>query len=210
MQGSIKYLTHMKKILVVISLFFAGIAVNAQWYVEGALSFDITTEKSNDGDKLTTRTEFDISESLGYYVNDKFDIGFRAAVGFGSTKNHNADTKTKSESWVLAPYVRYSFLQFNKFEVIARGELSYSGRRNKNNDGNITSENKTFSINVVPVLAYNLTDHLVLTTALNFARCGFDSNKVKNGRTTNSFGFNFESDNALTLGAIQVGFLYKF
>ncbi len=203
----------MKKFFIAVSLIFAAITVNAQWYVGGSLNFSTETDKNSDGDKMDTDTRFNISESLGYYVTDKFDIGMRAGFGLGSLKNHTADTKSKSASWTLAPYARYSFLQFNKFEVIARAELSYRGNRTKNDDGDVMSENTAIGINIAPILAYNLTDHLVLTTTLNFASFGFNSFKVKDGNTLNEFGFGFDSDNVMNIGGtngVTIGFLYKF
>ncbi len=208
-KGSFFKYIHMKKVFIIVSLVLTGITANAQWYAGGSLNFGTATDKDNDGNKQNTVTSFGLSPEIGYYLNDRFDIGLAFGIGTASTKNHTADTKRTITTWSVAPYVRYSFIQFGKFEVIGRGSLSVEGAKAKDESDN-EIKSTTFGINITPVLAYNLTDHLTLQTGLNFASIGFNSTNVKDGGSENGFNFGFDSTDVTTLGDITVGFIYKF
>ena len=190
----------MKKLVVIVSLIFAGMAVNAQLYM-GAW-FDIGFNKTNadNGTKLNTSASFGCYADIGYRLTDVWDIG----AEFGGTnsvyKNHISDTKTTSAQFLLSPYVRYSVIQAGKFELMGKGALTLDGSKTYYQIG----------LQVTPVLAYNLNEHIALQTNLNFISFGLSYNKEKDGNARTNFNLGGNSNNVATLGGLTIGFVYKF
>lgn len=194
----------MKKILLVVGLVFAGMVANAQFYAGGSLGFGMQSEKNDDGDKIGTETVFSIAPEVGYSMNDRLDLGLSLDFGMWQYKPEGGD-KTKSNSFRVAPYVRYSFVEFGRFKVMGKGELYCAF-------GEDVNEVKTtnFGIGITPVLGYNLSDNFILLANLNFFRLGFDYNKIKDGHETMSFGLGVDTNNALNTNNFQIGFAYIF
>ncbi len=198
----------MKKFLVAVSLVFVAMTANAQLYLGGSLSFDVTADKDNNGNDLNTITSFGLSPEIGYYITDRFDIGIDLNISSLSNKDHPSNTKTTTTAWGIAPYARYSFFQFGNFEVIGKGSVFVAGGKRK--VGSNETKLMTFGLNVTPIIAYNLTSNIALFTELDFVSFGFDRTKVKDGDAATHFGFGFDADDLTTLGGISVGFIYKF
>jgi hypothetical protein len=195
----------MKKLLVIAGFIFAGMAANAQLYVGGAFNMDGSTLKNNDGDKQTTSFSIGLQPEIGYYLDDRCDIGASLRLEYTGEKTHANDTKTETNDWRFSPFIRYALIQIGKFEVIERTNVFVGG--NKDNTG---TKRFNAGCGITPVLAYNLNDHFTLQTELNFVSVGLSYSKVKDGgSTTNSF-IGFNSDNLLNVGGITIGFRYKF
>jgi len=190
----------MKKLFVIAGLIFTGMVVNAQWYM--GYRFDISAQqvKNDDGDKRTSNSSIGVYADVGYQWSDEIDFGVEYGGTLGFSKNHTTDTKDKTANWLLSPYMRYSLLQAGKFELLGKGSIILEGSKTYYQAG----------LQVAPVLAYNLNDHIALQTNLNFFSFGVSYNKVKKGNATTNFNFGGNSNNVATLGNLTIGFIYKF
>lgn len=199
--------------LAVIAMF--AISASAQYYIGGSLSFESNTIKPKGGDKTTT-TGFGFAPEFGYSLDDRTDIGL--AIGFSNRTEKHGDNKDKDNTFRIAPYYRYTFLEFGKFQVAGQADLSFSTSKTKDESaGTVHSEykNSGFGLMVAPVLKYNLSDKFTLLTNLNFANLGFTQKTTKDVQAdtktdTTHFGFGIDTDNLHTLGDITVGFVFKF
>lgn len=202
-ETSLKFIT-MKKILLVVGFVFAGIVANAQFYAGGSLGFGMTSQKLDNGDKVGTETNFSIVPEVGYSLNDRLDLGISIGFGMDQYKPEGGE-KTKSNAFMVAPYVRYSFVEFGRFKVMAKASL-YAAF------GEDVDKVKTtdFGLAVAPVLGYNLSDNFILLANLNCFALGFDYNKVKDGPATTTFGLGFDSNNVANLGGGEVPFTIGF
>ncbi|MDL2315155.1 hypothetical protein LJC16_02735, partial [Bacteroidales bacterium OttesenSCG-928-C19] len=125
-------------------------------------------------------------------------------------------------NWQVAPYIRYSFVEFGKFKVLGKASLYVEGSKNDL----LATEVKTteFGLNIVPMLTYDLSEKFALFTDLNFLGFGFAYNKVKDGNATTRFGLNIDANDVISVGGasvdmsngtfsdplIRIGFAYKF
>ena len=190
----------MKKLLVILSLVFTGIAVNAQLYMGGSFDLRFSQTKTDNGDKETTSSTIGLFPEIGYYLNDKFDVGLDIGISSSVYNNHISDNKTTTTSWLFSPFVRYSVIQAGNFELIGKGSAIVDGSKTYT----------SFGIQVVPILAYNLNDHIALQANLNFLSIGTSYNKVKDGDATTRLNFGFNANNLANIGNLTVGFIYKF
>ena len=180
----------MKKTL--FSLFVVLIAIfsaNAQFYAGGSLGF-------NSNSNVNPKSAFEISPEVGYYINEKFDIGL--GLGFSKQKTQNDYEYT---SWSVAPYARYSFYQLKNFEVIGKGSVAFSGTGNSGT---------TIGVNISPILAYNLTEKIVLFTNLNCFSLNFTSYSPNKGSSTSKFGIETSTNNLINTRNLPIGLIYKF
>lgn len=188
-----------------------AVSANAQWYVGGSVGFGISNDEA-DADGLETEKTigFSLIPEIGYSVNEKLDAGI--SLGFSTAKTDNvgyADgVESKTNSWEVAPYVRYSVVEFGKFSILAKGSIFVNGGKTEvNND-----ENKftAFGLNVKPVLAFNLSEKFSLLADLNFAGLEFSRTDNKDRNTVTNFGFGIDTNNVANTGDILIGFAYKF
>ena len=190
-----------KTILIMLASVLCTGFVNAQVYLGCSLCFNTNTAKPEVGDKTTT-TSFSFAPEVGYSLSSKFDIGI--ALGISNSKTKTGNLEDKSNEWAIAPYARYSVVEFGKFSVLGQADLFIAG--GERNSQKFTS----FGLDIHPVLKYDLSDRFSLLTNLNLLNFGFSQTKIKDVRTTTNFGLGIYSDDVATLGAISVGFIYKF
>jgi hypothetical protein len=192
----------MKKtiLIMLVSVLCTGF-VNAQVYLGGSLGFNTNTAKPEVGDKTTT-TSFSFAPEVGYSLSPKFDLGI--ALNIANLKTKVGTAENKSNLWGIAPYARYSVVEFGNFSVWGQAGLFVGG--GEQNGLKATS----FGLDIQPVLKYNLSDHFSLLANLDFFSLGFSQTKVKDVSTTTNFGLGVNSEDVATLGAISVGFIYKF
>ena len=188
----------MKKLFVVASLIFVGIAVKAQLYMGAQFDINAGSLKNDNGDKLSSNASFGAYADIGYRLTDVWDLGVDYGGTIGVSKV--GDTKVTTARWLLSPYARYSVLKAGDFELLGKGSLILEGSKTYNQVG----------IQVVPVLAYNLNDRITLQANLNFFSFGLSYNKEKKGNARTSFNLGGNSNNVATLGGLTIGFLYKF
>ena len=190
----------MKKLFVITGLVLIGMTLNAQVYM--GLRFDINFENvsDNDGEAKTTDFNFGLYDEIGFRLTDVWDIGMEFGGKIGTRKNHYSDSESTSAHWLFSPYARYSIAKFGKFDVKAKGSLSFEGTKDYFQAG----------IQVVPMLVYSLSNRIDLQTNLNFFKVGFYLNNVKDGNLTTKFGFAGDSNNLANVGSLTIGFVYKF
>jgi len=186
----------MKKLVVVFCLFVAGMTANAQFYMGGSAGFNIKTTDYDNGSDSRTILNMTVYPELGFFLSDRFSVG--AEVGFGIHSDSYYDESTVN--LLFTPYARLSLFQAGKFEVLGKASLNTDSRKNY----------FYFGLHVDPILAYNLSDKIVLQATLNFLsfRSFYESNKDKD--STFGFGFGANANNLATLGDLKIGFIYKF
>lgn len=190
----------MKKLLVIVSLVFVGMAANAQVYMGGSFNFSGNQVKDVDGNLKTTDLTISLFPEIGYYLTDKVDIGLDLGIGSTINKNHSSDVKTTTTNWLFSPYIRFSVIQAGDFEFIGKASAYVEGNKNYT----------SFGVQLVPIVVYNLNDHIAMHANLNFLSIGSSYSKVKDGNSTTSFNMGFNANNLATIGTLTIGFIFKF
>ncbi len=207
-----------KTIVAMAALVMAATAVNAQVYLGGSVGLSTRSTKPEASDKTTTTT-WNLSPTVGYYLNDRFDIGLDLTLGSNTQKfpatNVSARRELVNNSWSVTPFARYSFFRVGKFEAIAKLGIHAGGGKEETKfpespDGNTSTQYTAWGINLSPVLAWSLTDHVVIYTTSDYLTLGYNSYKLKDISTVNRFGLNADAGNVVNTGNIQLGFIYKF
>ena len=206
----------MKKVFLLMAVAMFSIAASAQYYVGGSFGFgngkESFDENGRDDEKVTS---FSIAPEFGYSISDKTDVGI--AVGFYYSKFDGVesgnfieiDGAEKATTWGIAPYVRYSLIEFGKFAVLAKAELAVSGGSADFVGG---GDSSVFGVgfNVAPMLKYTLSDKFDLLAGLNFMSLGVNYTKIDDYSKTTEFGLGVDTNNVATLGDVTVGFAFKF
>lgn len=196
----------MKKLLVLVVAALFAVSASAQLYVGGSLGFSMESVKNDNGDKLGTVTAFSLFPEIGYSLNEKIDVGMSFGFGMVSSKPEGMDA-IKSNAWEVAPYLRYSLVEFGKFKVMAKASLYAEGYK----DDLITQKEATaFGLRVIPVLGYGLSDNFVLLANLNCFGLGVRSEKIKAGDSSFGFGLSGNTNNVMNTSDFQIGFAYIF
>lgn len=198
----------MKKLVTLAVIAMFAFNASAQFYMGGSLNLGSSTMKPEAEDaKKTTTTSLGIAPEFGYSLNEKSDIGI--AIGFSNSTNKVGDDKSKSNAFQVAPYYRYTFLNFGNFGVAAQAALSFaSGEDETSQVGN--GKYTQFGLFAAPVLKYTLSEKFTLLSNLNFASVGFSQTKYKEAYKTTDFGIGVDTYNVQTLGDITIGFVYHF
>ena len=162
--------------------------MNAQWYVGGNIGFGTS---SYDGNSTTT---WAIIPEIGYNLSEKWAVG--TIIGYGENIDKASKKigggKEKIKAFEIAPYVRYTFVKFDKVNIFVDGSVGY---RHENWDGTKTN---IFSLGLKPGVAVNLNDKLSFVAHVGFL--GYENEKVKgDDKSTNYFGMNFNG-NSLSFG----------
>ncbi|MCL2682994.1 MAG: PorT family protein [Bacteroidales bacterium] len=194
-----------------------------------------------DRERTVSYSDFSFAPMIGYYVNDKFAIG-ASIVWNKSTELEKykyirpsftdlEEEKLENTLFGIQPFVRYTFLQLGKFSVFVNagahfltgpGKFKYTEERIGSWPYSRTEEIdlkvSSFGVNIVPVLAYNLTPKISLEAGLNFLNLGWNSTKMKaEDKDKNKYENNVSSftagvspHNVVNVGLISVGFICKF
>jgi hypothetical protein len=100
--------------------------------------------------------------------------------------------KEKVKTFQISPYVRYTFVKFDKVNLFVDGSVGY---KHENYAGTKTN---TFGFGLKPGVAVNLNDKLSFVAHACFL--GYENEKVKgDDNSTNTFGFNLDG-NSLSFG----------
>ncbi|MDR0863457.1 MAG: hypothetical protein LBO74_00815 [Candidatus Symbiothrix sp.] len=201
----------MKKTVLIMFVAFLGLAyANAQTYVGGSLGIGSTTNKPKSGEKTTT-SSFSFNPEVGYSLDEKSDIGIELL--FGTKK----EGKAKTSAYGASPYFRYSIAEFGQFAILGKASLYVLGDKSKANSSADELKSTAFGLGVTPILAYNLSDRIVLLANLNFLGLNFNQTSRKSGDydlgTSTNFGLGIDTDDIVNIGGnegITIGFAYKF
>jgi hypothetical protein len=211
----------MKKLILSVVIALSGIvSTNAQIYVSGALGYSSSDIKTEEGDKYNAPS-FSISPAVGYRFNDKLEIGlsvFAVSSTSISTMTFSENTifiKTKTQNFVVGPYLRYSVFKFQRFSLLGSATI-YAGKGKtetgpENNILGITISNikidqTNWGASIYPTLRYDLSNKIAIFSNLTLLQLGYSQTKIKDGHTTNNFDFIANATDIVP----AIGVMYKF
>ena len=198
--------------LVALLLFCTGNA-SAQDFIGGSFSFDVNANTFFASETLgrTSHSTINVAPDLGWFVGDKWAVGIRPAVGFGLNTDPEND-RIRTFSLEIVPYARYRLLAYNRFGFWAEADprLYYSQSKGETTDVRTT----IYGASLLPVLTYQLNSHISMESRLNLLSLSLSGWHIdNNGHETDVFiyGLGASTNDVMdTLGAISIGFLYKF
>ncbi|MDR3046360.1 MAG: porin family protein [Bacteroidales bacterium] len=201
----------MKKVILSIVVAFLGIVLaNAQFYAGGSFGYNSSTAKED----KNTASSFSIAPTVGYRLNDKLDFGLSvSAKSYNSTSRMVGldalyyTVKYKTQDFSVEPYLRYSIIQFDKFNILGSAGI-FAGKGKMNQETLVISEEKytNWGASIYPTVIYDLSDKFALFSHLNFFRLGFSQTKIEDGNTTTDFDFLLNAADILP----AIGVRYKF
>ncbi len=203
--------------IAVIFMFLALLSgrLDAQDYLGGSASFNINRLDKHHGERTVSAA---LSPDFGWFVADDFLIGFRPSVSF-SRQNQSEHT---TFGMGLAPYFRYSLLDYKRLGIWAEGVASlgfyndwYHSKKNHNTIN--------YELRLLPVLSYSLNSHLLLESRVNLFSFGLTGSAYRTADWDDkgyrysdwdrsaSFGMSASTkDFVSALGDISIGFIYLF
>ena len=216
----------MKKVLVsVVAVLAFALTSNAQLWIGGNIGASHTggvvkNDPLNGGDdtKLAKTNRVSIAPKIGVDLSDKLAVGFSVDYTRSTTAKIDKDNRTIDNYAGLTPFLRYTLVEFGKFGVLAEVgvPINYDFGKTIAN-GSSTKADPTFSygLNVAPWLQYDASDNFVLECGLNFM--GLNATRTirtdqadKDHKWKNTtMGLNARS-NLVNVGALTIGFIYKF
>ncbi|MCL2329359.1 MAG: hypothetical protein FWC39_12710 [Bacteroidetes bacterium] len=232
----------MKKILTTAAAVFALVAVsNAQLFIGGNVGFSTSSETNKvviddkiESIKDVSTMGINFNPKVGFQLNDQMSFGASLILGtatvkkFAPTKENDLRNKTVLNKVGIAPFFRYSFVEFGDFKVSADASLPFfieSGKAEvKVGEATISGKTpKTTNVQfkVVPVISYSISDRIDLEAQINVFGLGinFESEtprpegegKLKDERNNStSFNLGISPDDVFTSGRISVGMVFKF
>jgi len=188
----------MRNVLFTVALVVATfVSANAQFYLGGGLGFENNSE-------LNPKSSLWIFPEVGYCINKKIDVGLE--FGFAKEKQQN---DLKSSLWSIAPYTRYSFYQLGRFEAIIKGSAGFTYVDGYMQVDRPYSKTADFRLKISPILAYNLTEKIVLFTQLNCLSLTFALINPEDSDYSHHFRFG-ASNSLINTSSLPIGFYYKF
>jgi|GEM_PF-618480 len=150
------------------------------WLLSGSANFSMIKYNS-EGTLNYKQTNLSISPSIGYFLKDKFALGIRPSLTYGSSSISSGNSET---IFSVGPFVRYYFLKTDKvFNILTDGSYSYTSF------GSSGVKQSTISLAAGPVVYFNPS------VGLEFL-IGYASTKVakysgRNNELRFSIGFQF-------------------
>ena len=208
------------RIILIVLFSFFYVSLSAQFFVGGNFGLNTSGGSTDNGtiktDKPST-ISFNFSPRVGEFLYEKLAAGVALNFSLSRTKTPGAtETIDKSSTIGLSPFLRYYAIKLDKFSVFGQGNIGFSYSRSTTKvGGTLTNGPITTNLylNVVPGLAYDLSDKFSLETSINVLNFGYYQTTSKNGSAkdkTSSFGMGAGLDNIVTVGNISIGAIYKF
>ena len=201
----------------VASLFLCSGNASAQDYIGGSVSIYGLASKTSSSETNQGNT-INLAPDFGWYFGDNWAFGIRPVIGFRvSTINENSQGRILSLGF--NPYARYRLLDYNRFGLWAEAspEIGFQREWSRNSGGDWVTDNRIFhyDIRLVPVLTYQLNDHISLESRLNLFSLAFMGYHMTrdDGSVHDTFSYGLSAttkDVTGTLENISIGFLYKF
>lgn len=215
----------MKRTLIILAAFAAmSIQANAQIFAGGSISLQNQGGKDKLGKTISddpTATTFSIAPNVGYILSDDLIVGARLSFSH-SKENDNMSTPTieKETQISFAPYARYKVAELAQFKLWGEAYMGLSRQTGKTSSSGLSVEDDPtaiFSLNFLPVVTYDLGEHFILESRLDFARISYIGTTTKGEigddkwkSTYHSFTAGASTSSILTTGNITIGILYKF
>jgi hypothetical protein len=219
----------MKQIILSIAIALSGIlSAHAQCYIGGSLNLNVSSQSVEQLNKKANPSySFSLSPEIGYSINEKMDIGLSFSMGFSSSKTSSIGMSwegmwegitqnSKTESYQINPYFRYSFLKWKKFNLLGEADVYAGINKIKYEYSNVEKDVRetkqtSWGANIHPVLIYNLSDKWALLSHLNFFRFGFSKIKTNTDSpvatdVVTGFSLGLTTENLLP----SIGLIYKF
>ena len=187
----------MKKVILTALVAVASLAANAQVWIGGEVGYN-HQRTTIDKVEIAKSNNFALLPEIGYKLNDKFDVATK--IGFAHGENGSEilgiDVPVNYEyanTFVLSPYVRYTFAKAGDFSFFADGGFTYL-------HGHVCGdENSTnaWQIAIKPGIAYSLSEKVSLVAhigGIGYSFAKYDEAKV------NGFDMGVNGNN-ITFGA---------
>lgn len=227
----------MKKVFLTLSLVAAAFFCQAQLFVGGDLGFGVTggsvsAKQGNYSESITLpkTTTFEIVPTIGFMFNENIGIGLDFGFGVSNYKEKDDDYsyKRSTNAWIVAPYFRWVFGQFDRVSLYADARINFGGGKAKVSvtEGSATAsldgdKISNFGVNIVPGINFMISDNIALNAKLNLISLGYNMTKtitkdldefeyyrdddVEYTKKETNFGFGVNYRTAL-----EVGFVYQF
>lgn len=170
--------------------------------VSGALAFS-TSESAG-----TTKNEFKLSPSVGYFISDKFALGFNFGYGASKTETENYDSLGNNIGNIVTDnndvvevglFGRYYYTPSKSFSIFNQIGFNYSSSNNKLAKLRTNGFNFEFS----PGMNYFLSHRFSIQAQIG--KVSFNSSKLDVQGAKSSSLFDID----LNLSAISFGLNYK-
>lgn len=184
----------MKKVLLVLVALVAtfGMNANAQIWVGGQVGYRHYNNKTSDNSK-TFANSLTILPEVGYNLNDNLAVAMTIGYQWNNsgTTVFGTTTETDASDFIIAPYVRYSFLKTGMASLFVDGQIGLDIQNNGNNN------EVGFGIGVYPGIALDLGGNVSLVGRVGLV--GFD---MIGNESTIHFGMNGNN--------VSLGMYYAF
>ena len=202
----------MKKLNLFFVIFMFACVANAQIFVGGSIGVGLSKNKNEEGARYSQDFNIGIAPEVGYSINSKIDVGLDLVFDYQNQKSwltpgdKDAIVPQNVYSWAVAPFAQYHFAKWKKLDFLLRGTAMFGSDFYKEMD--IMPFYYQFSVS--PIVHFALNDHFVLFTNLNFISLNIGGSFAKDMGRSFNFSFGADTGNAFNLGAVRVGFFYKF
>ena len=199
---------------VVVSFLLCSSNASAQSYIGGSFNFGGSNKYY--ASKTLQGNAVQVAPDLGWFIGDRWAVGIRPRMGFSWSSLKDDSQWSRNFSLGINPYARYRLLAHHRFGLWAEAdpELAFSQSRSEDREGTWILRSTTYSLDVVPVLTYQLNSHISLESRLNlfsFGVEGYHSVGGNNDQHSFSWGLRATTQDVVdSLGDISIGFLYKF
>ena len=210
-------------VFLIVSALTLSVSNAQQIFVGGNLGVDYNGGKSTfNGSTNDEPSSFSVrfAPMAGYYINDDIAVGLKVKLGYTTDKQllpfpANVENKTKQTYWGVSAFSRYNVWKLGKFTLSLEGSAGVVGVSTTLTTVGIIDDSTgaSFSIDVVPLLSYSLTDRVSIESQFNFLNLGFStgtSKDVKNpsNKTTHN-SFNLGVNNSWEPFNWTVGLVFK-
>ncbi len=202
----------MKKLFLMAAFVVASVAASAQVYVGGGIGFN-SYKPGYEG--AESQTSFSILPEVGYKLDDKMAVGIQ--LGYLSTENENdldalgADRASKVEGFTIMPYLRYTFVKWDRVSLFADLGFGYTHSKATldlgEDDGldiEASSKVNSWQLGITPGLSIALNDKINFITKVGWL--GYKSSKLDadGAKASSDFGLNLDGAN------LQFAVFYNF
>jgi hypothetical protein len=208
------------RIALIALLALLSTGLNAQVFVGGNFNMNLSGGKNDNGTSITDRPSsfsLGLSPKFGKFLSEKAAVGVSLNFAMASSNNHaNTETVVNSSSFGVSPFLRYYAIKMSKFSVFGQGSIGFSYASSKTKFGtDVTDGPKTtsFSLSIVPGVAFDLNEKLSLETSINVLGFGLSQNMQKAGNskeTSTNLNLGAGLGNIVNTGNITIGAIYKF
>ena len=181
------------RMILTASLMSLSLAASAQVYVGGGLAGGYSSSKNAN----STSWNFSVRAEAGYMLHDNWAFGAR--FSYGKSESRVAEPLFESidtdvDAFAIRPYAAYCPFRRGDFALWAEFGLVFVPEQG-------TLHYTTYGAYVGPVLTYNLNEHLILKTNLDFACLSVSGNTRGDFNLNGALGGNSD---------LSIGFVYKF